>query len=86
MLLPSLVFLAEVESAGVLEVWGQDDGLVAGLAGKLDTEVPSVEGDKDEVEILRREVFRGKGIETVDSVTEAAGIANMLPSQGGQAR
>jgi hypothetical protein len=30
----------------VLEVGGQDDGLVSGLAGELDTKVPGVERDK----------------------------------------
>ncbi len=85
-LLPSLVFGAELEGARVLEVGGQDDRLVAGLAGELDAQVPGLEGDEDEVEVLRGEVLRGEGVEAVDGVPEGAGVPDVLPGQGGQTR
>lgn len=84
-LLPSLVLGAEVECAGVLEVWWQDDGLVAGLTGKLDAEIPRVEGDEREVEVLRGQVLGGECVEAGDGITESARIADVLPRQCCQA-
>lgn len=86
MLLPSLVFSAEVEGTGVLEVGRKDYSLIPSFARKLDTEVPGIEGDEDELKVLRRQVLDGKGIETVNGVPECAGIADMLPGEGGEAR
>ena len=85
-LLPALVFCPQVEGAGVLEVGREDDGLVAGLAGELDTQVPRIECDEREVEVLCRQVLRGKGVEAVDGIAEGASIADVFPGQGGQAR
>ena len=82
-LLPALVFRPQVERAGVLEIGREDDGLVAGLAGQLDTQVPRVEGDEGEVEVLCRQVLRGKGVEPVDGIAEGASIADVFPRQGG---
>lgn len=48
-LLPSLILGTKIEGAGVLEIGGKYDGLVTGFAGELDTEIPSVEGNKDKV-------------------------------------
>ena len=84
-LLPSLVLSAEVEGAGVLEVWWEDNSFVAGLARKLNTEVPAVEGDEGELEVLRGQVLVGKRIEAGDSIAESARIADVLPSEGSQA-
>jgi hypothetical protein len=52
-LLPSLVFGTELEGAGVLQIGGKHDRLVAGLAGELDPQIPGLEGNEDEVEVLR---------------------------------
>lgn len=84
--LPSLVLGTEIKSARVLKVRRQDDGLIAGLAGQLDTEIPRVEGHEGKLEILANEVFLGKSVETVDGIAESTCRANMLPSQSGQAR
>lgn len=84
-LLPSLVLGAEIESTGVLEVWWQDNGLVAGLAWKLNAEIPAVEGDEGEVEVLRRQVLVGKRVEAGNGISESACIADMLPSERSQA-
>lgn len=85
-LLPALVLGAEVESSRVLEIGRQDDGLVAGLTGKLDTEVPGIECDKDEVQVLIREVFARECIESVDRIPKGSSVAYMLPSESRQAR
>jgi hypothetical protein len=42
MCLPPLVLGTEIEGAGVLEVRRENDGLVAGFARQLDTEVPRI--------------------------------------------
>lgn len=85
-LLPALVLCAEVEGSRVLEVGRQHDGLVAGFARKLNTEVPSIECDKDEVEVLGGQVLGSECIESGDSVSKGTSVSNMLPSQSGQAR
>lgn len=85
-LLPALILRPQVEGAGVLEVGREDDGLITGLARKLDTQVPRVEGDEGEVEVLCCQVLGGKGIEAVDGIAEGASVAYVLPGQGGQAR
>lgn len=85
-LLPSLILCAEVEGPRVLEVRGQDNGLVAGLAGKLHTKVPGIERDEDKVTILRRQVLIGESIESADGVSKGSSIPNVLPSQSCQAR
>lgn len=56
-LLPSLVLGSQVEGAGVLEVWWKHDGLVASFAGKLDAQIPCIEGNEDEVQVLRVELL-----------------------------
>lgn len=86
MLLPPLVLGTEVEGPRVLEVWGEDDGLVASLAGELDTEVPGIEGDEDEVEVLRRQVLVGESIEPVNSISKGTSVSNVLPSQSRETR
>lgn len=85
-LLPPLVFGAELEGPRMLQVGGQHDRLVARLARELDAQVPCLQGDEDEIQVLRRQVLRGEGIEAVDGVPEGAGVPHMFPRQGGQAR
>jgi hypothetical protein len=85
-LLPALILCSQVKGAGVLEVGREDDGLVASLTRKLDAQVPRVEGDEGEVEVLCRQVLGRKGVKAVDSIAEGPSIANVFPSQGGQAR
>jgi hypothetical protein len=85
-LLPSLVLGAEIEGTGVLEVWRENDGLVSGLTRQLDTEVPRVEGDEGEIEVLGGQMLRGEGVEAVDGITEGTGIANVFPGEGREAR
>lgn len=70
----------------MLEVWGEDDGLVPSLAGKLHAEVPRVESDKDEVEVLGGKVLVGERVKPVDRISKRPGISNMFPSQRREAR
>ena len=86
MLLPSLVFGPQVEGTGVLKVRGQDDRLVPGLSGKLNTQVPGIEGDEDKVVVGRCQMLGGERIETVDRVPKSSSVPYVLPSQGRQAR
>lgn len=86
MLLPSLIFGSQIERAGVLKVRGQNDSLVAGLSGQLDAKVPSIEGNEDEIEVLRSQVFVGKGVESVNGIAEGTSVTDMFPGQGRQAR
>ena len=69
----------------MLEVWRQDDGLIAGLTRQLDTQVPRVKSDEGEFVIFREDVLLSEGIEAVDGVPEGASIADLVPGQGGQA-
>lgn len=85
-LLPSLVFGAEIESARVLQVRGEDDSLVSGLARKLDAEIPGIESDKNKVEVLGGQVLGSKGVESGDGISKGTRVSDVLPSQGSQAR
>lgn len=86
MLLPSLVFGAQIKGPRVLEIRGENNGLVTSFSRELDTQVPGIERDEHEVEVLGRQVLGSEGIKAVDSVSEGAGVADMLPRQGCQAR
>ena len=79
--LPALIFGAQVESTRVLEVCGQHDSLVTGLAGQLDTQIPRIQGHKGKLELLAGEVFCGERIESGNGITESTSGANMLPSE-----
>ena len=81
--LPTLVLGAKVECARVLNVRRQYDGLVTRLAGKLDTEVPRIEGDECELEVLGGDVFLVEIGEAVDCVTEGTCVADLVPGEGG---
>ena len=85
-LLPTLVFGAQVKSPAVLEVRGQDYGLVAGFPGQLDAHVPGVECHEGEFEVLGEEVLLGEGVEAVDGIAEGSCGADMFPGEGSQAR
>ena len=86
MLLPSLVFGAQIESARMLQVGGKDNGLIAGFPRELDAQIPSLEGDENEVEVGASQVFGSKSIEAVDGIPEGTGVADMFPREGRQAR
>ena len=81
--LPALVLGAQIECARVLEVGGQHNGLVAGLTGQLDAQVPRVEGDKGKFVVVGDNVFLGEAVEAVDGVAEGAGVADLIPGEGG---
>ena len=85
-LLPSLVLGAKVKGPRVLEIGRKHDSLVAGFPRKLDTQVPGIERNKDKVQVLGRQMLRGEGVEPVDGVSEGAGVTDMFPRQGCQAR
>jgi len=84
-LLPSLVFRSKVKGARVLEIWRQNNGLVASLARKLNTEIPGVKRDEGEIQVLGGQMFGSKCIEAADGVAESACIADVLPGQSGEA-
>ena len=84
--LPALIFGAQVECPRVLQVCGQHDGLVTGLAGQLHAQIPRIQRHKGKLQVFAREVFLGEGIESGDGIAESPCRADMLPSQGGQAR
>lgn len=84
-LLPALIFGAQVEGPRMLEVRGQDDGFVPCFAWKLDAEVPRVQGDKGELEVIGEQVFLRESIEAIDGITERTSGADMFPRQSCQA-
>jgi hypothetical protein len=47
-----LIFGTKVKGTRVLQVWRKDDGLITGFPWKLDSEVPSIEGDKGKLKVL----------------------------------
>ena len=70
MLLPALVLGAEVEAARVLQIRGQDDGLITGFSRQLDSEVPRVERHKGELEVLGEQVLLREAIKGVDGISK----------------
>lgn len=85
-LLPALVLCTQIERARVLEVRWENYGFVTSLTRKLNTEIPRVKRHEGEFQVIRQQVLLSKGIEAVDSIAECAGVADMLPCQGGQTR
>ena len=79
--LPVLVFRTEIEGAGMLEVWWQDDRLIPGFAGKLNSQVPGIESDKGELIVLRQEVLVGEVVDAGGGVSESSGVPHMLPGE-----
>lgn len=86
MLLPSLVFGSQVEGARMLEVRGQNDSLITSLAGELNAEVPGIKGNENELEVIRRQVFIGKLVESRDGVSKGSRVSHMFPRQCCQTR
>lgn len=84
--LPALIFGSQVEGAGVLQICGQHDGLVAGFAGQLHPQIPRVQRHKGKLEMFASQVLGGKGVESRDGIPESACGANVFPCQGSQAR
>lgn len=85
-LLPSLVFRAQVKGDRVLKVHWENNGFVTGLARHLDSKIPSVEGDERPfgtvLSIARLEVMVVEGVETMYCGLEVAGVAHLIPRQG----
>lgn len=50
--LPALVFGSQIKRTGVLQIRRQDDGLITGLAGQLNAEIPAVKCDKRKLKVL----------------------------------
>jgi len=84
--LPALIFSAQVEGPGVLQVCGQHDSLVTGLAGQLHAQIPRIQCDKGKLELFAGEVFLGESIESGNGITESTRRADVLPCESGQAR
>lgn len=80
-LLPALVFSSQIEGARVLQIRRQHDCLVAGFSRELNSEVPSIQSNEDEVEILGRQVLGGKRVESGNGIPKSTGISNMFPCQ-----
>lgn len=78
-LLPSLVFSSQVEGPRVLHIGGQNNRLVPSFAGKLDSEVPGIEGNEDEVEVLGRQMLCSECVEPRDSISKGTRVSHMLP-------
>lgn len=86
MRLPPLVLRSKVECARVLQIGRQDYRLVASLTGQLDTKIPGIQGDEGELLVFGRDVLGCKSTEAFDGVTEGAGVPDLVPGEGGQAR
>ena len=78
-LLPSLIFGSQIEGARMLQIRRQHDGLVTSLAGKLDTQIPGVKGNKNELEVISRQVLVGELIESGDRVSKGSRVSDMFP-------
>jgi hypothetical protein len=83
--LPVLVLGAEVEGTRVLEVRWEDNGLVAGFAGKLDAQVPRIERHERKLVVLWEYVLLAKVGKPLDGVTEGARVAHLVPGERRQA-
>lgn len=79
MRLPMLVLCSEVEGTRVLEVGRQDDRLVAGLAWKLNSEIPGIQGHKRKFQVVACQVLLCELVKPVDGFAEGAGMLDVLP-------
>ena len=86
MLLPALIFGAEVEGARVLQVRRQHDRLVSSFTRQLNPQVPGIQGDKRKLQVVSEEVFLCELIKPVDGFAESARVLDMLPGERRQAR
>lgn len=78
MILPSHVLGAKVEGTGVLKVRRKNHSFVTSFAGKLDSQVPGIESDKNELNVQK--VLVHKGIEPIDCIPECTRVSDVLPS------
>jgi hypothetical protein len=69
----------------VLEVRWQNHRLIARFPRQLDPQVPQVEGDERELVVLGQDVLLCEGTKTVDGIAEGARVADLVPSERGQA-
>jgi hypothetical protein len=81
--LPALVFGAQVEASRVLQIWGQYNSLITSFSRQLNTQVPGIEGDKSEFQLLLKQAFLRESIDAVNGISEAACVADLVPGQGG---
>lgn len=65
----------------MLQVRRQHNCLVSGFSGELNSEVPSIQSNEDEVEVLGRQVLGSKRVESSDGIPKSTGIPNMFPCQ-----
>lgn len=84
--LPQLILVSQIEGARMLQVRGQDDGLISRLARQLYAEIPGVEGDEDGLELLVGNPLLVELREPVNGLAKGSSVADVLPGQGGQAR
>lgn len=84
--LPALILCTQIKCARMLEIRGEDNGLVTGLAGQLDAEIPGIEGYKGKLVVLGDDVLLCKGIESVNGIAEGPGVPDLVPGEGCQAR
>jgi hypothetical protein len=66
----------------VLQVCGKDNRFVSGFSGKLNSEVPGVEGDEGEFTVLGN-LLSDKFVKPCNGVSEGSGVSDVLPSEGG---
>lgn len=76
------------ESVGSVEDTGAGRTLCHGpreATAQVHTQIPRIEGDESELVVLGQDVPLCEGIKTVDGIAEGARIADLVPSEGGQA-
>ena len=83
--LPSLILGTQIIGSRVLQIWWQHNGLVPSLPGKLDAQIPRVQGNEGEFVIIGEEVLLSELVEAVDCIAEGPGTADMFPRKGGEA-
>lgn len=79
MRLPTLVFGTQVKSSRMLQIWGENDGLVPRFTRQLDPQIPGIKCHKSKLEVFREKVFLGEGVEPCDCISECTGVPNLVP-------
>jgi hypothetical protein len=79
-LLPALIFGAEVKGARMLQIRGQNDCFIPSFSGKLHSEIPRIKSNEDEVEVLGDQVFVGKRIKSIDRISKGSRVSYVFPS------
>lgn len=85
-LLPSLIFSSQVKGARVLQIRRQHNSLVAGFSRELNSEVPGIEGDEDEIEVFRSQILGSERVEAGDGIPKGTSVSDMFPRQSRQTR